>query len=176
MTKRFKECLQFVLKWEGGYSNHPNDPGGATNMGITQSVYNAWRGSKGLPPQDVRKITKEEVERIYWERYWTALRCDEIPRPLDIAVFDTGVNCGVGRAARWLNSILGISPPTTKITNTTIEKLKKVDIIAVTHRFLQQRELHYHSIAQRNKKLQVFLKGWLNRLNDLRKQIAKQKT
>lgn len=168
MSPRFKECLKFVLKWEGGYSNHPADPGGATNMGITQSVYNAWRKSKNLPPQNVKLITKSEIEQIYWEKYWQPLRCDELPKPLDLVVFDSGVNCGIGRAAKWLNQSLNL-PAATKISNNTITTAKKLNPIAIARKVLELREKHYKTIVGANPKLKVFLKGWMNRLNDLRK-------
>lgn len=168
MSERFKACLRFVLKWEGGYTNHPNDPGGATNKGITQSVYNSWRKSKGLPPRDVRHITDAEVEQIYYERYWKPLRADELPAPLDLVVFDSGVNCGIGRAARWLNLSLGLAPNTT-VTNETIRALRKANIVDIARKVAKHRETHYITISERNPKLKVFLRGWMNRLNDLRR-------
>lgn len=168
MTERFKECMKFVLKWEGGYSEHPNDPGGATMKGITQSVYNAWRAKKGLPRQHVKYITDNEVFAIYWEQYWQLLRCDDLPQPLDLVVFDSGVNCGVGRAARWLNQALKLASET-KVTDKTLEALKKANPKQIAQVVCDLREQHYNSIATKNPKLKVFLKGWMNRLNDLRK-------
>ena len=170
--KRFKECLGFVLKWEGGFTNHPNDPGGPTNMGITQGVYDAWRRKKGLPPKSVRDITREEVEQIYWERYWQPLQADKIPMPLDLVVFDSGVNCGIGRAALWLNLSLGL-PKRTAVTNETLSALSKVkDVKAIARKVCNLREAHYRTIAEKNPKLKVFLRGWLNRLTDLKKQAG----
>lgn len=169
---RFKECLKFVLKWEGGYSEHPNDPGGATMKGITQSVYDSWRKSKGLPTRHVRNITDDEVEAIYWEKYWQPLRCSELPAPLDLVCFDSGVNCGIGRAARWLRAALGM-PAATTVTPEVIAKVKQhKNIAALAKAVCDLREQHYINISNANPKLKVFLKGWLNRLNDLRKQVG----
>lgn len=167
-TEKFKKALRFVLKWEGGYSEHPNDPGGATMKGIIQSVYDAWRKSKGLPQQPVKLITDDEVYAIYWERYWSPLKGDKLPEPLDLVVFDSGVNCGVGRAARWLNTVLGLGAQTT-VTPQTLEALKKKDAKEVAKQICGLRVEHYHKIAKANPKLLVFLKGWMNRMRDLMK-------
>ena len=94
--------LTFVLRWEGGYVNHPNDPGGATNKGVTQKVYDLWREAQGLLKQDVKLIGDEEVQAIYEKGYWLAARCDLLDDPLFLVQFDTAVNMGVGRAVRFL--------------------------------------------------------------------------
>ncbi len=104
MSPRFEECLRFTLHWEGGFVHHPQDPGGATNMGITQGTYNAWRSSQGLPHQSVREITRDEVRTIYHDRYWLTIGGPSLPPGLDLAAFDAGVNSGVGRARRWLEA------------------------------------------------------------------------
>ncbi len=104
--ERFFKCLQFILKWEGGYSNHPNDPGGKTNKGITQRVYDLYRTSKKLPRRDVRFISDDEVREIYFHKYWVRAHAGDLPAPLDLVVFDTAVNCGVGTAIRFLQQAL----------------------------------------------------------------------
>ncbi|MEM2265224.1 MAG: glycosyl hydrolase 108 family protein [Candidatus Hadarchaeales archaeon] len=171
MTEKFKKCLQFTLKWEGGKVDHPADPGGRTAYGITQSVYNTWRKSKKLPPRDVWNITMDEVHQIYFEKYWTPIKCELLPPPLDLVVFDTGVNCGIGRAARWLNTALGLQP-LMSVTNQTIKKVKELkgdEVMKVARKVWELRKQHYETIVQRNPKLKVFLRGWMNRINDLRK-------
>ncbi len=176
MTDRFKECLRFVLKWEGGLSNHPDDPGGLTNKGITQRVYDAWRTSKGLQKRSVAMITDEEVQQIYWERYWLPSHAHDLPPPLDLVVFDTAVNCGVGTALRLLQQALkemgyydGILDGVWGLkTQKAIERVKaegKVD--SVVKKLIALRNQHYRRIADRNPKLRVFLKGWFNRTADL---------
>ncbi len=103
-----------ILKWclvhEGGYVNHPRDPGGATNRGITQRVYNAWRTRNGVQPQSVRHITDEEVNQIYRRQYWDRVQGDELPSGLDYAVYDFAVNSGVYRAATYLQNLVGVTP------------------------------------------------------------------
>lgn len=103
----FAQAIKFVLKWEGGYVNHPADPGGATNIGITQATYDKYRRSKGLPLQSVRKIGQSEVEEIYHERYWKPINGDNLPNSLALAAFDLAVNSGLDTAKRALNAAKG---------------------------------------------------------------------
>lgn len=102
----FIRSLAKVLIHEGGFSNHPKDPGGATMRGVTQRVYDAYRKSVGAALQTVRLITPHEIEAIYRERYWNVVRGDELPAGVGYAVFDGAVNSGVGRAPKWLQRAL----------------------------------------------------------------------
>lgn len=113
----FKKSLPLVLAHEGGYVNHPKDPGGATNKGITQAVYDAHRKGLGLPKRSVRNITAPDVQAIYENRYWDLSKCDDLPAGVDYAVFDYSVNSGVGKAAKDLqrtvngfDGIKGLTP------------------------------------------------------------------
>ena len=108
MNNSYRKALQEVLRHEGGYVNHPKDPGGATNKGITQAVYDAYRQRQGLPKQTVKQITDAEVEAIYRTNYWDKVSGDQMPAGLDFAVFDFAVNSGPLRAVRHLQSLLGI--------------------------------------------------------------------
>ena len=102
----FPVCLKHVLKHEGGYVNHPRDPGGATNQGVIQRTYNSYRRRKRLPIRSVRKITKTEVGEIYKQQYWDKVRGDDLPSGVDNCVFDYAVNSGVGRASKELQRIV----------------------------------------------------------------------
>lgn len=104
----YPACLAFTLKWEGGYANHPKDPGGATMKGIIQRVYDGYRKRKGQALQSVRRISDDEVAAIYRKQYWEAVRGDDLPDGVDLAVWDFGVNSGPSRAARYLQGILGV--------------------------------------------------------------------
>lgn len=103
----YKPCLGLVLAHEGGFVNHPKDPGGATNQGITQKVYDGYRRLQGLALQSVKFITPDEVARIYDRQYWRLVKGDELPLGLDYAVFDFAVNSGVSRAVRYLQRLVG---------------------------------------------------------------------
>lgn len=102
----FPESLKHVLKHEGGYVNHPRDPGGATNKGVTQGTYNAYRRRKGRSRQSVKRITQLEISEIYKQQYWDRVRGDDLPSGVDNCVFDYAVNSGVGRASKELQRIV----------------------------------------------------------------------
>jgi lysozyme family protein len=110
MKCNFDAALAAVLTHEGGYVNHPRDPGGATNKGVTQAVYDDWREDKGLPRLSVRDITPEEVTAIYKLQYWDRVKGDQLPAGVDYCVFDFAVNSGVNRAARYLQQAVGATP------------------------------------------------------------------
>ena len=103
-AENFEKCLAITLKWEGGYSNHPDDPGGPTMRGIIQREYDAWREKRGQRKRHVRQIEESEIREIYHGEYWAAMGCDGLAAGLDLATFDAAVNCGVGRAKQWLET------------------------------------------------------------------------
>lgn len=103
----FSEALAYILMEEGGFVDDPRDRGGATNKGVTQAVYDAWRRESGEPQQSVRLINVSEVKAIYRRNYWAPVRGDDLPRGLDYAVFDFAINSGPSRAARFLQVAVG---------------------------------------------------------------------
>jgi lysozyme family protein len=109
MKANFKPSLAAVLVHEGGFSNHPKDPGGATMKGVTQRVYDAWRRTNGKDQQSVARISDAEIETIYYQQYWLAVRADNLPSGLDYAVFDYAVNSGPSRAIKHLQEVLGVT-------------------------------------------------------------------
>lgn len=166
-----ESALKFVLRWEGGFVDHPNDPGGRTNKGVTQKVYDAWRTRQGQAPQDVKLIDDAEVHAIYATDYWAPPRCDQLDSPLDVVQFDTAVNMGVGRAVRFLQAAVGCGVDG-DFGPATARAVEGCDVGAVVADYCMRRERFYQSLAQNNPKLGVFLKGWMNRLNALRKEIG----
>lgn len=103
-----KVALPFTLGFEGGFSNHKDDPGGPTMKGVTQKNYDSYRKSKGLELRTVQKITNAELNEIYDKRYYQAVRGDDLPPGLDFAVFDFAVNSGLEQAAKELQRVLGV--------------------------------------------------------------------
>jgi lysozyme family protein len=101
MLSNYNLSFRAVLKFEGGFSNDAHDPGGATNLGIIQREYNAYRDKKGLDQQSVRLITQDEANEIYKIQYWDWLRLDDFPAGIDFAIFDAAVNNGVGAAPKF---------------------------------------------------------------------------
>jgi lysozyme family protein len=108
-ASNFRPSLSLVLAHEGGYVNHPADPGGATNNGVTQKVYDAYRDYMHLPRQSVKHILDSEVSDIYNKQYWRTIKGDSLPCGIDYAVFDFGVNSGISRAIKYLQRLVGFT-------------------------------------------------------------------
>ena len=106
MEHNFAEALKKILRYEGGYVDHPADPGGATNKGITLRTFRRACG-RTRTKDDLRNISPGAVARIYRKRYWEVCACDRLPTGIDLIVFDQAVNSGPGRSARWLQKVLG---------------------------------------------------------------------
>jgi lysozyme family protein len=170
-TPGFIASLPFVLRWEGGFVDHPADPGGRTNKGVTQRTYDQWRVRQGLPRRDVRFIEDDEVERIYEAGYWFPPRCDLLARQLDLVQFDTAVNMGPRRAVRMLQAAVGADVDG-DFGPETARRVAASDVGETLRRYCDRRESYYRELVQRRPELGVFLRGWLNRLNALRREVG----
>jgi lysozyme family protein len=170
-TPGFLASMPFVLRWEGGFVDHPADPGGRTNKGVTQATYDGWRRRQGQPPRDVKFIGDDEVMAIYESGYWFPPRCDLLARGLDLTQFDTAVNMGPGRAVRFLQTVVG-AVPDGDFGPDTQRRLAARDIGETMLRYCDAREAYYRGLVDRRPALGAFLKGWLNRLNALRHEIG----
>lgn len=106
MSQNFSNVLPLVLAHEGGYVNHPADPGGATMKGITQAVYDAYRDNRGQQRRSVKDVTRAELHDIYKRQYWDMVDGDELPAGVDYACFDYAVNSGANRAVKDLQRTL----------------------------------------------------------------------
>lgn len=168
---RFDECLRFVLKWEGGYSDHPSDRGGKTNQGITQGVYDDWRVGRGLARQPVVGLSKDERDAIYRERYWNAVRGDDLPEPVDMVMFDSAVNVGPRQAIRWLQRAVGAKDDGV-LGPITLGAVKMSDPSHVAQAIIDQRGDFYDYLAERDPRQAVFLAGWNNRIRNLQTEVA----
>jgi lysozyme family protein len=162
MRDRFTACLAETLRWEGGWSNHPADPGGPTMKGIIQRVYDAWREKNNKPRQSVRFITADEVEAIYRENYWALVRGDELPPGLDLAVFDFGVNSGPARAVRYLQGVLGV-PADGHMGPITLKAAADADTRETVAKLMAARRKFLRQIPYRK----PFLAGWLRRCDGI---------
>ncbi|MBB4857027.1 lysozyme family protein [Novosphingobium chloroacetimidivorans] len=102
----FDRCLAVILKHEGGYVDHPKDPGGATNLGVTKAT---WEGyvRRAVSKADIRALTIEKVKPLYRKNYWDAVSGDNLPAGLALCVFDFAVNAGPARANRYLQALVG---------------------------------------------------------------------
>lgn len=165
---QFEQCLGFVLKWEGSvFTDDPDDHGGATRYGIIQREYDRYRQTIGKPLQSVEAIAMDEVRTIYRSQYWVALQCEATPIPLDLVLLDTGILMGVGRSARLLQEALGIHVDGV-IGKDTRSAITGADPATLARDVMDLREQRLRVIVEHDATQQKFLKGWLNRLNDLR--------
>lgn len=108
MRQTLPEALELMFGDEGGYSNHPSDPGGPTKYGVTHRTLAAHRGVPRVNPDQVRALTLAEAEEIYRRSYWSQSGGDLLPVGLDYAVFDFGVNSGPARAVKTLQKVVGV--------------------------------------------------------------------
>lgn len=159
----YDASLARVLKHEGGYSNHPSDPGGPTNFGITIHDYRRYIKASGTAT-DVRAMKLADAARIYRARYWDALRCDELPAGLDYAVFDYGVNSGTGRAAKVMQRLVGIGSGAA-MTDAVIAAVRNAGPSALIGRLCDERLAFLKSL----KTWPVFGTGWGRRVAEVRR-------
>lgn len=142
MRENFKDALAATLKWEGGYVNHPADPGGATNKGITLSTYRRYKPHATV--SDLKKIPQSMVEKIYRDGYWAKAGCDKLAAGVDLATFDYAVNSGPSAARKSLMKSIG-----KQSDHVTVQKLCR-------------RRL---SIYRTFKHWGTFGRGWTRRIN-----------
>lgn len=109
MKETWQDALEHVLKSEGGYVSHPADPGGRTNLGVTQRVWEEWV-KHDVDEKTMRELTPEMVAPLYQEKYWQRVKGDDLPAGVDYCVFDASVNSGTGRASKWLQECVGVQP------------------------------------------------------------------
>lgn len=167
MKGNFDPCLKELLIHEGGFSNHKDDPGGVTNLGVTKRVYEEWVGHP-VSVDIMRRLNTDSVKALYKTRYWNALQCDELPIGLDLCMFDFGVNAGVGRSARYLQRLVGatadgvIGPKTLSL----VQQLVKSDgPSAAIVKFQDMRRDYYKQLPT----FKTFGKGWLRRVDEIEK-------
>lgn len=106
MKYNFDLALAHVLKSEGGFVNHPDDPGGMTNLGCTKAVWEEWCGHE-VTEKTMRSLTPKDVAPLYKRKYWDKVKADDLPSGVDYCVFDTAINSGPGRAIKLLQGVVG---------------------------------------------------------------------
>jgi lysozyme family protein len=162
-SENWEKCLEMILHHEGGYVNHPKDPGGETNLGVTKRVYEEHGGTK-----DMKDLTIEDVSPIYKKSYWDRVKGDDLPAGLDLCVFDFGVNAGTGRAAKYLQTLIGtvadggIGPNTLKAVEAYVEEHGLADTIT---NYQAERQKYYESLST----FETFGRGWTRRVEETTK-------
>lgn len=108
MNENWAKCFEMVLVHEGGYVNDPRDPGGRTNLGVTQRAWEAYL-NRSVTEAEMRALTPEIVKPFYKLNYWDKIKGDQLPSGVDYAAYDLAVNSGVGRSAKYLQEIAGVT-------------------------------------------------------------------
>ena len=163
MKVNYDKCLETILHNEGGYVNHPKDPGGETNLGVTKRVYEEFGGTK-----DMKELTVEDVAPIYKKGYWDKMKGDDLPGGLDLCVFDFGVNAGPGRAAKYLQTQIGtvadggIGPNTLAKLEEYIRENGEHEAVK---KYQEMRQKYYESLST----FATFGKGWTRRVDETTK-------
>ena len=163
MKQNFDQCLTWLLAHEGGFVDHPNDPGGMTNKGITARVYSQWLadtmdGDTEITEEVMRNIPDNHVEQIYREEYWNRVAGDKLTAGLDWSVFDWAVNSCVGRSARTLQKIVAVTADG-GIGPQTLAAVDEHDTEQLSTDMFSRRQAFY----ERLKTFEHFGKGWTRR-------------
>ena len=158
MISNWQKAFEQMLASEGGYVNHPSDPGGMTNLGVTKRVWEEWVGRESNETE-MRSLTSEMVEPLYKRKFWDACKCDELPSGIDYLVFDFAVNAGVGRSAKILQTAVGVTPDG-GIGPMTLAAVNAIPEAELVEKFSQAKEDFYRSLNT----FETFGKGWLNRV------------
>ena len=151
----FSKALEIILHHEGGYVNHPKDPGGETNLGVTKRVYEDFGGTK-----DMKELTQADVEPIYKKNYWDKCKCDDMPEALALCV-----NAGPGRSAKYLQTMIGtvadggIGPNTLKALDSYLESESVKSAVAT---YQAERQKYYESLST----FDTFGRGWTRRVDE----------
>ena len=161
MSNKFSEALEVILHHEGGYVNHPKDPGGETNLGVTKRVYEDFGGEK-----EMKDLTKADVEPIYKKNYWDRVKGDDLPEGLDLCIFDFAVNAGPGRAAKFIQRLVnttvdgGIGPNTLKCINDHVDNY---GVSTTIDQYQSERHNYYQSLST----FDTFGRGWTRRVDEV---------
>jgi lysozyme family protein len=162
MKENFDRSLQLVLVHEGGFADHPQDPGGATMKGVTLKTFRRHFGADKTVT-DLKNITPEQLARVYRLGYWDKCRCDQLPAGIDYAVFDLAVNSGPGRAAKFLQAAVGAEQDGA-IGQNTIDQVGTKEQPAIINSICDQRLAFLRGL----KTFSTFGVGWTKRVADVR--------
>jgi len=153
----FEKSLELVLQAEGGFINHPKDPGGMTNLGVTKAVYDKWIG-RASTEEEMRALKPEDVAPIYKKNYWDKIYGDQLESGLDFALFDWAVNSGPGRAAKAIQRIVGATQDGA-IGPKTMQKIANNETKFMIEKLHDQRQAFYEGLST----FKHFGRGWTRR-------------
>ena len=157
MKDNFEKCLLLLLSHEGGFVDHPKDPGGMTNLGVTKKVYDKWIGRKSTE-KEMRNLTPADVAIIYKNNYWDKVRGDDLPSGLDWCAFDWAVNSGSGRPAKAIQKAVGATADGA-IGPMTLQAVADKDPKNIIESVYHTRQKFYEGL----KTFETFGRGWTRR-------------
>ena len=163
MQSNFEKSLALVLQHEGGYVHHALDPGGRTNLGVTQRVWEDYVGHK-VDEQTMRSLTKELVAPLYRKEYWDAVHGDKLPCGADYLAFDFAVNAGSFRCVKTIQRALNITADGV-IGPVTVKAIQDTNAEDFINNFSAAKESFYRGLTT----FPTFGKGWLNRVEEAKK-------
>lgn len=164
MDRNFTRALKLVLAHEGGWADHPKDPGGATMKGVTIGTYRQYVNPKGTK-EDLRKITDAQLAEVYRRHYWDVVKGDDLPDGVDYAVFDFAVNSGPSRAAKYVQAVVGASQDG-KIGPATLKAIAAANPAQVINSLCGDRMAFLKKLPT----WKTFGKGWTSRVSGVRKE------
>jgi lysozyme family protein len=162
MKENFDTALEAILHHEGGYVDHPKDPGGRTNLGCTQKVWEEWVGHP-VDEKTMRELTPELVGPLYKAKYWDKIKGDDLPAGVDYVVFDAAINSGPGRAAKWLQTTVG-AVPDGAIGAGTLAKVEAMEPAEIVSKYQETRLGFLKSLPTWD----TFGKGWGRRVTEVK--------
>jgi len=171
MNKQLTKALEWVFKAEGCDSNDPNDRGGATRFGISLGFLmhheqGDINNDGAINPADIKALTKQQAADFYQADFWNKCRCDELPFPIALIVFDQAVNTGIGATVRLLQYHIGVKVDgiigTKTLAKTVAVYINDPDWFVAS--YLGRRAAYYQKVVQKHPSSKGFLRGWLNRL------------
>jgi lysozyme family protein len=169
MQSNFETCLALMLAHEGGFVNHPQDPGGMTNLGVTKRVWEEWVGHE-VDEKQMRALTHEMVAPLYKRKYWDAVRADDLVAGVDYVVFDVAVNSGPGRAIKFLQSCVGVTVDG-GFGPATLAAVKKSEEDPA--RLIEMYCARRLEFLQSLKTFETFGKGWSRRVQEVKDKALK---
>ena len=167
MKDSFPKALQIVLHHEGGWADHPKDPGGATMKGVTLVTFSKHL-NRPATKDELKNITDAQLHEIYEGGYWNRASCHLLPAGVDLVVFDMAVNGGPGRAAKILQEVVGVTPDG-GIGPKTLAAVAAKPAINIIVGFSEARRDFYRSLPT----FQTFGKGWLRRVDEVEAEALK---
>jgi lysozyme family protein len=167
MNSNWDNALKAVLHHEGGFVNHPSDPGGMTNLGCTKAVWEEWCGHP-VTEQDMRDLQPSDVASLYKSKYWDRVKGDDLPSGVDYIVFDAAINSGAGRAAKWLQECVGTQPDGA-IGPMSLQAARSMVAADLINLYCDKRLAFLKELKTWN----VFGKGWERRVEEVRSAALK---